>query len=160
MSLLPNASTYESLGGTIVDYSEIVDPTTDLPAVADCETRANVAAMTRMTKRVWFTWTNNGSVGTLVSFDSVVGNSATNYPTINKQATGRWRFTFPAAIVDAFGNAGAWTFKLANGSAQHNEPIHVQGTVVTPNEIDIYMWNLPAATANDVAGVLLSVEVL
>lgn len=160
MSLLPASSTYDSLGGTIADYSEIVDPTTDLPAVADNETRANVASMTRTANRAWFTWTNDGSVGTIVSFDSVVGNSAGNYPTINKQATGHWKFTFPASVVDAFGNAGAWSFKTANGSAQHNEPIHVQGKVVTPNEIDIYMWTIPAGTANDVGGVLLSVEVL
>lgn len=160
MSVLPDSSTYESLGGTIADYDEVVDPTTDLPALADNETRANVAGMSRVTKRVWFTWTNNGSVGTLVTFDSVVGNSATNYPTINKQATGQWRFTFPATAIDAIGTSRSWSFKHGNGSAQHNEPIHVQVKVLTPNEFDVYMWNLPAATANDVGGVLLCIEVL
>lgn len=160
MSVLPDSSTYESLGGTIVDYDEVVDPNTDLPAAADCESRANVASMTRTAKRVWFTWTNDGSVGTIVTFDSVVGNSATNYPTINKQATGQWRFTFPATAVNALGETAAWSFKHGNGSAQHNEPIHVQVKVITPNEFDVYMWALPAATANDVGGVTLCVEVL
>ncbi len=160
MSVLPDASTYESLGDTIVDYDNIVDPTTDLPAIADCESRANVASMTRTVGRVWFTWTNDGSVGTIVTFDSVVGNSAANYPTINKVDTGQWRFTFPATAVDALGTSRAWSFKYGKGSAQHNEPIHVQCKVVTPNVIDVYMWALPAATANDVGGVALCVEVL
>ena len=160
MSTLPTASTYESLGGQIIDYDEIVDPTTDLPASADCETRANVAAMSRMTKRVWFTWTNNGSVGTIVLFDSVVGNSAGNYPTINKQNTGHWRFTFPALVVDLLGNETAWSFKTASGQVLHNEPIHVQCKVIAPNTIDVYMWTLPSAAANDVGGVSINVEVL
>lgn len=160
MSLLPTTSTLDSLGGTVVDYDQIVDPTTDLPAYADTESRANVSAMTRTIGRVWFDWTNDGSIATIAAFDSVVGNSALNYPEYAKQNTGHWRFTFPAAITDALGGEQAWNFKHAKGSASHNEPIHVQCKVVTPNVIDVYMWVLPAATANDCAAVRMHVEVL
>lgn len=115
MSVLPDASTYESLGGAIVDYDAIVDPTTDLPASADCEARANVAAMTRTVGRVWFNWSNDGTDGSIVSFDSVIGNSAVNYPTIAKITTGQWHFTFPANAVDVTGVTRAWSFKTRKG---------------------------------------------
>lgn len=160
MSILPASSTFDSLGGTIADYSEIVDPTTDLPSSADNESRANVAAMSRTVGRVWFDWTNDGSIATIAAFDSVVGNSSTNHPVYAKQDTGHWRFTFPASVTDTMGNSQAWNFKSAKGSASHNEPIHVQCKVVTPNVIDVFMWLLPAATANDVSAVSIHIEVL
>lgn len=158
MGVLPASSSYESLGGTIADYDAVVDPTVDLPAVADSESRANVAAMTRTTRRVSFVFTNNGTVATVALFDSVVGNALGAQPTPNKQATGHWRFTFSASVTDLKGGTQAWNFRTGHGSAQHNEPIHVQVKVVAPNIVDVYMWNLPAATANDVGGVPILVE--
>ena len=159
MALLPTASTLDDLGGVISDYDEIVDPTKDLPASADTESRANVAAMSRVVERLWFIWSNDGTVVTLVSLDSVVGSAMANNPTTNKQNTGHWRFTFPAVVVDALGNEQAWNFKRATGSALHSEPIHVQCKIVSPHIVDVYMWALPAATASDVTGVQFYVEV-
>jgi len=159
MALLPTASTLDDLGGIIRDYDAVVDPSTDLPASADTEARANVAAMSRVVRRLWFVWSNDGSLVTMVSFDSVAGNSMINYPTPAKQNTGHWRFTFPAVVVDALGNEQAWNFKRATGSALHSEPIHVQCKIVSPHIVDVYMWALPAATASDVTGVQFYVEV-
>jgi hypothetical protein len=159
MSVLPASSSYESLGGTIADYDGVVDPTTDLPADADSESRANVAAMTRTARRVSFVFTNDGTTATVTLFDSVAGNAIAVQPGKGKQATGWWRFTFPASVTDLKGGTQAWSFRTGHGSAQHNEPVHVQVRIAAPNIVDVYMWAIPSGAASDVAGVPILVEV-
>ena len=157
--MLPNSISYEQLAGPLNDYSEVVDPTTDLPAVASNTQRAAVAAMSRMSERIFVVWTNNGTDATIVDFDSVVGNAVEYRPTITKQGTGHWRMTFPAFVTDMLGDQRAWNFRHGDGCALHNEPIHVQVKKVAPNIVDVYMWILPAATANDVGGVQIMTRV-
>ena len=157
--MLPDSISYEQLAGSLNDYSDVVDPTTDLPSIASNTTRAGVAAMSRLIERAYVVWTNDGTDATIVDFDSVVGNAPENRPTFTKQGTGHWRLTFPAFVNDLLGDQRAWNFRYGDGSAQHNEPIHVQVKKIAPNVVDVYMWLLPAATANDVGGVQIMTRV-
>lgn len=157
--MLPDSISYEQLAGSLNDYSDVVDPTTDLPSIASNTTRAGVAAMSRMSERVFVMWTNDGTDATIVDFDSVVGNAVEYRPTITKQGTGHWRFSFSAFVTDLLGDQRAWNFRYGNGNVFHNEPIHVQVKKVAPNIVDVYMWALPSATANDVGGVQIAVWV-
>jgi len=156
---LPDIDSFASLAGKLNDYSDVVDPTVDLPADAGNTTRANVAGMTRMLERVFVIWSNDGTDGTVAVFDSVIGNDAALYPVITKIGTGHWRMTWTPGVIDMLGRETAWSFRHALGEALHSEPIKVQCVKTQPNAIDVYMWVLPAATANDVAGVSLLVRV-
>ena len=153
MPILPSALSYEEIAGTLNDYTEVVDPTTDLPANADNKTRASVAAMSRMSPRVYLEWTNDGTNATISQFDSVVGNAALSQPTITKQATGQWRLEFAAYVTDFMGESQPWNFKNADASALDTFVIlHIQTFRVAPNIIDVYIWQLPGAIADDAGG--------
>lgn len=153
MPILPSSLSYEELAGSINDYSEVVDPTTDLPADASNMTRAAIAAMSRMCPRVYLEWTNDGTDALISDFDSVVGNAQSNQPTIAKQATGQWRFTFSAFVTDFLGNSQPWNFRHAEACALDGlVTLHIQTFRVAPNIIDVYIWQLPGAIADDGAG--------
>lgn len=147
--MLPDSISYEQLAGPLNDYSDVVDPTTDLPAIASNTTRAGVAAMSRMSERLFVVWTNDGTTATIVDFDSVVGNAAEYRPTITKQNTGHWRLTFSAFVNDLLGEQRAWNFRYGDGSALHTSPLHVQCKKIAPNIMDVYIWAIPSGTAND-----------
>lgn len=157
---LPDKDDFASLAGKLNDYTTVVDPTTDLPSNASNTTRADVSGMTRIIDRVYVKWTNDGTDATVLDFDSVVGNAASLRPTITKIGTGHWRFTWAPSLTNLLGEEVFWNFREGRGHAAHNEPIHVQAKRYSPNVIDVYMWNLPAATANDVGGVELTLWVL
>lgn len=157
---LPDSDDYALLAGNLNDYTPVVDPTTDLPDVASNTTRADVAGMSRLIDRAFVKWTNNGTTATIVNFDSVVGNDVSLRPVITKLGTGHWRFTWAPSLTNLLGQEAFWSFRDGHGAAAHNEPIHVQVKRIAPNIMDVYMWALPAATANDVGGVELTLWVM
>ncbi|MRG98202.1 hypothetical protein [Polyangium spumosum] len=152
---LPAIDDLSTFGGILSDYTEVVDPTTDLPALASNQVRADVAAMTRLCPRAFVIWTNDGSDGTVVTFDSVVGSSSsyypTYYPTITKQATGHWRLTFTASVTDFLGETQFWNFRYGEGCMLSSTFGTAQVVKVAPNIVDAYLFDA-AGAASDFAG--------
>lgn len=159
--ILPGTTDLAELAGHLNDYSEPVDPTTDLPAEASNKTRANVAAMTRLTPRIYLQWSNDGTNGTVVFFDSVVGNDATNWPTFLKTAPGAWRLTFPASAIDLLNQSQDWNFRYGEGDLVASTPGKVQVVRFAPNIVDVYLWALTVApaAADDLAGETIAVRI-
>jgi len=159
MPTLPSSLSYAELAGPINDYSDVVDPTTDLPAEVSNIERAAVAAMSRMVPRLYVEWSNDGTVGTVLDFDSVVGNSDAYKPTFTKVGTGIWRLTFSAYVTDLMGNSQAWNFRHATSEARSSSPLHLQSIRAAANIIDVYIWSLPTANANDATTLRLCTRV-
>lgn len=160
MPIPPSILSYEELAGEINDYSAVVDPTTDLPANASNMTRAALAAMSRITPKIYLEWTNDGTDALITQFDSVVGNADINRPTITKTGTGQWRLTFSAFVTDFMGVSQPWNFRNAEASALDSLVIlHLQTFLVAPNVIDVFIWELPGAIATDAAGTNLLVRI-
>lgn len=159
---LPDKDDFPSLAGKLNDYTEVVDPTTDLPSLASNITRANVAGMTRTVDRVYVKWTvpelDNTSANVL-DFDSVVGNESSLRPTITKVTIGQWRFTWTPSLTNLMGDEAFWNFREGHAHASHSSPIHLQAKRVSPNVIDVYMWSLPSASATDAVGATLTLWV-
>ena len=102
---LPNANSFNNLGGELVDYSPVTNPTTDLSAEASNEMRSDVAAMTRTVTKAWVAFTVSGSsvIGVANSdFDAVYGNAQIYKPTGVYNSVGAYTITFPASIIDFF----------------------------------------------------------
>jgi len=115
---LPKKDSFDTdYGGIKADYTQPVDPTTDLPADASNNYRASVAGMTNMSKRIFVIYTNDGSDAVINDFDTVIGNSSSNYPTISKIGDGHWRLAFPATCTDLLGAEQFWNFRYAKGQA-------------------------------------------
>lgn len=158
---LPDIDDFDATyGGTKIDYSEPIDPLTDLPAAASNNARCSTAGLTHVSKRIFVIWENDGTNGTVLSFDSVVGNDSSNHPTISKVATGKWRFVFPANCFDALGVEHFWNFRYAKGDAfLFATPVKVQCQISAPNQVEIYLFDLSTAALDDISGVGLLVEI-
>jgi len=100
--MLPNAQTYEGLGGELVDLAPVVDPTTDLPAEAMNELRSDAAAMTRTAARAVVVFTA-GAVPAVTMHDAVWGNTPGVKPTVVRSMAGVYVVTWPASVTDARG---------------------------------------------------------
>lgn len=116
--MLPDKNSYQNLGGEIVDYSAVVDPTTDLGAAQDDDARADVAAMTRTAIRAYVTFTATTSP-TPTEHDAVWGNADLVAPTIIRSSAGVFIVTWPASVVDARGITHSVNLRVgwANGRA-------------------------------------------
>ena len=100
---LPDKATFATLGGEITDYSDVEDPTTDLAGAFNSETRADVAAMTRMIPRAFVAFTTNGTTCTVVDHDAVWGGDLAVKPTVAYVSDGLYTVTWPTTITDARG---------------------------------------------------------
>jgi hypothetical protein len=160
MPILPGTASFEELGGSLTNYTEVVDPTTDLPDVASNQARAIVAGLSRLAPRVFLEFTNDGITGTLTpgTFNSVVGNGATNYPGVLRVSEGWYRFVFPATCIDFLGSTQSWNFKRAKCQILTGAPGLTRGVKVEPNVVDIFLYNLSGIEA-DFAGERIEVEV-
>jgi len=102
---LPDKATFATLGGEIDDYSAVEDPTTDLAGAFSSETRADVAAMTRMIPRAVVSFTTDGATCTVVDHDSVWGADLAVKPTVvlDLGYGGKSVITWPTTVTDARG---------------------------------------------------------
>ncbi len=115
---LPDKQTYSGVGGEIVDYQAAEDPTTDIPAAADDENRADCSAMTRMIGRAYVTFTTDGATCTLVEHDSVWGNGISVAPAFLRTGAGHYLITWPASVNDARGIAHALNLRRGVGNVE------------------------------------------
>lgn len=107
--MLPSINSYQNLGGELVDYAPSIDPTTDLPATCDNDTRSDVSAMTRICNRAFV----NATVTVVNDHDATWGGGIGVLPTILNGSAGTFAITWPATVQDARGNSWALNFRHA-----------------------------------------------
>jgi len=104
MSLPPDTLSYSDVGGTKLEYSAVVDTSTDRSAAEVNLAFAASAAMTRTSIKAWFTFSVNGSgAPTLVSWDASWKGGTVTPPTFALIATGKYTITLPATVLDEQG---------------------------------------------------------
>jgi hypothetical protein len=117
---LPDKATFATLGGEISDYSAVEDPTTDLAGTFSSETRADVAAMTRMIPRAFVSFTTTGASCTVVDHDAVWGSDLSVKPvvTIDPVYGATYVITWPTTVTDARGVQRALNLRRALGNVE------------------------------------------
>lgn len=140
---LPEKNSFNNLGGELQDYSPVTDPTTDLSAAADNETRADVAAMTRTATRAWVAFTVNGSVINVAGtdYDAVYGNDVINKPTIVKNSPGDYTITFPVQITDALGIIRFLNLQMGWANIEDNQGYFANAKKISSNTFRVFVWS-------------------
>lgn len=100
MPIVPSKLSYQELGGTFADYTEVADPSTDLSANQYCAMSASVAAMSQTPIKVFGAVAIDGTL----EFSGTVWGSAANQPTSNFVSSGIVEIICPATITDLQGN--------------------------------------------------------
>lgn len=155
---LPDTDDLAALGGVMVNYAPVEDPTTDLDAAYDNKVRANVAGMTQTAIRAECHFTTHATTPTMDSHYSVWGNAPAVAPTVARQALGQFRITWPSSATDELGTSH--TINLRGGKANPQSATFVQPQVkkVSANVMDIYLFDA-AGAASDFAGTVIDVYV-
>lgn len=136
--MLPDKSTYSIMGGELVDYQPAEDPTTDLPAVADDENRADCAAMTRTITRAYVAFTTNGTTCTVVDHDAVWGNGLAVAPTVARSSAGTFVVTWPATVTDARGLSHALNLRRGLAEVEPDTNVYVaRAKIASPNTAQV-----------------------
>lgn len=148
--MLPEVQSYDGLGGDIIDYAAVVDPETDLPAEASNETRADVAAMTRMIGRAFVSFDNGGEVSI---HDAVWGNSDAVKPVVAVLSAGRYTITWPSSVTDA--RATSHPVNLRVGLPSLVDVAYIATAERTaPNVFLVQVYGIAAGTLDDPPGLL------
>jgi hypothetical protein len=104
MPNLPDTLDFDELGGSKVNYSDPADSTTDLDASFGNLTRVAVAAMSRTADRFWLKFSWNGSVVTLIDWDTCWGKNDAQQPiVVHPGSAGIFVVTLPATVTDDLG---------------------------------------------------------
>lgn len=156
---LPAKNSFANLGGDLVDYSPATDPTTDLPASCDDETRSDVADMTRTAIRAWFSLQVISAVCSIPNsgYDATYGNAGPYKPVATYVSPGIYTVVLPASIVD---NLGVTRYiNLQAGWANYSSTDNTYGyydtkvRITGPNTLTVYLWDPQGPTNTDpVAG--------
>ena len=144
---LPDTDTIDTYGGELINYHQIVDPTTDRDADAMNQALASVAGMTHTAIRAWRTFVGHATTPTdpaSNSHDSVWGNSAGVKPTCAHSATGVYTVTWTATQDDELGETH--TLNLRRGWAQ------VEGATAYVCQVDFTAANVARVRVFDMAG--------
>ena len=137
---LPSKNSFANLGGQLVDYSPATDPTTDLPASCDDETRSDVSDMTRTVTKAWFGLSVSGSACSIAGngYDATYGNAGIYKPVPVYSSSGVYTVTLPASIVDNLGVTRYISLQTGwasySGSATFGYPTV---TVTGPNTVTV-----------------------
>lgn len=107
---LPEKNDYNALGGELIDYSPVEDPSTDLSAEASNEMRSDIAGITQICMRAWCGFSVDGYGDAIIGdteqdYGAVYGRALAYKPTILKTAPGFYTIIFPASVVDPRGNS-------------------------------------------------------
>ena len=138
--MLPAIVDFETLGGVLENYAPVEDPTTDLDASADNESRANVAAMTQTLSRAICTGVLDAAP--LISQHRAVwGNSGIVIPVITKTSVGVFEVAWPTTILDNFGVVHAVSFFGATVGLGYGFGWHANANVIAPNKIQIVVFD-------------------
>lgn len=163
MPNLPDTATLANdLGGAMVNYEPVVDPTTDLDAGFDNNSRCNVAMMTHTAIRSWATFTTAATTGALVlnAHDALWGNSLGVAPSLARTVAGTFTMTYPASVNDELGVAHTVNFRMGLGQARSaTAGYDIQVIPTSANVLTIYVRD-NTNTLVDAVGLVLDVITL
>ena len=149
---LPTATSYDILGGEIVDLYPVENPTTDLSAEASNELRADVAMMSRMIPRARVKFTGvNGAAPTLVGWEAVWKGADTADPVFERSSEGRFTVSFATSVENERGEEVTLNFQDAFGKAQGSVLRHLQNATPNPNSVSFFTM-LADGTVDDCPG--------
>lgn len=147
--MLPAIIDFDSLGGCLQNYAPVEDPTTDLDASADNETRANVAAMTQTLPRALCRGTLDVAPS-VAAHRAVWGNSGSVAPAIIRTSVGVFDVIWPASVVDDLGVAQNVLFVAAQVSIGYGFGWHANVLVAGPNTVQVVVFDTSNAAADPV----------
>jgi hypothetical protein len=146
---LPDKSTFDTIGGEIIDFSAVEDPNTDLAGAFNSEARADVAAMTRMIPRAFVAFVVTGTCP-VVEHDAVWGNSLAVAPTVAYVSVGLYTVTWPTTVTDARGIIHS--LNLRRGMANVDSPgLFASVKRVAANVFSIQAYDAQGPSAGDPA---------
>ena len=156
--MLPDKQSYAGLAGELSDYAPVVDPTTDLPAEASNEDRADVAAMTRTITRAWAAVEITAGAPVVVEHDAVWGNDNAVKPTPTNTGVGEYILTWPATVTDARGVVRSLNLQRAAASSE-TEGWSVSAAKASPNTAAFKTYDIAGTALADPASAVILVQV-
>jgi hypothetical protein len=143
MPITPDVATLiNDLGGAMVNYEPVLDPTTDLDAGFDNNSRCMVAMMSHTAIRSWAKFTTAVTSGAMVlnAHDALWGNSIGVAPTLARFATGIFTLTYPTTVNDELGGAHTVNFRVGWGQARSaTAGFDVQVIPTAANVLTVYV---------------------
>ena len=101
---LPDSISFSGVGGNKLEYSAVVDTSTDRSAAEVNTAFACAAAISRTTIRAWVKFnTDDAEVVTVTAWDAVWKEFITTPPTVTLENDGKYLVTFPATVLDEQG---------------------------------------------------------
>ena len=157
MSGMPDTSTVDDYGGILVDYSPVVDPTTDREALAMDQALEDCAQMTQTACRAWVRFTLAATTGglTLLASNASWGNSV--LPALANGGTGIFTVTWPATVTDSLGNTHTVNLKWAQATLEGGSSFgFIQPSPITvPNQVQINVATSASSPNNYVGSTVL-----
>lgn len=151
MPVLPEALSYEEVGGTKSDYAPIVDASTDRAADDVNKVFCSVAEMSRMCPRFWckVTTTATGPTATIVAWEAVWKGSTPTVPVLTYTGlTGVWEITLPTSVNDEMGNSHYVNLRAAWSGGDEVCIVEAEVLEGSPNIILFLLREFSGATHN------------
>lgn len=141
---LPAKDDFATYGGQKLDYTDVVDPTTDRSAAEMNAALASASMMTRTIVRAVVSFAADGADGynnDVFNHEAVWGNNISVIPTVFHNSVGLWTVTWPATVTDALGVVQSTNFKF--GWAIYNAGTFgaAQMLITSPNVCQVFLFN-------------------
>lgn len=152
MPVLPESSSFNDFGGSKVDYSPVVDTSTDRSAQQLNDALCDVAQMSRTAIRGWVRITlspmNNPTLVSSNSWNTVWRGGTSTSPTFIRSGTGVNTITFPASVNDEQGNAHTINIQSAQIELEGGNFGFCSTSVTSANVITIYTANTSGSASD------------
>jgi hypothetical protein len=160
MSSFPSVCAFDDFGGALVNYGEIVDPTTDRDASDINAAFASVAALSHVSDRCMVRYVSaatTGAIGDPASnvHDAAWGSDPSVKPTIARSADGIFTATWPTTVTDQEGNTYTLNLRGGHGQAEGATPYHVQVRASAANILTINVCDMAGAASNAVGATIM-----
>lgn len=156
----PAIDSIATYGGSLNDYSPVVDPTTDRPAAGANQAYASVAAMTAICPKCFARIVGSATAPALSvsnGHNSMWGNSVGVAPVIARTALGIVTATWPATVLDGLGVTQTLNFRYAVATLEGSNAGDISCSV-NANVVTLNLWN-GSGSASDFAGATYNVTV-
>ncbi len=139
---LPDKNSYANLGGTLINYSPVTDPNTDLGADSSNSMRSDVASMTRTAIRAYARFSSGGAECFIDNgkCDAVYGNNRMTYPTGAVTSANSCTITFPEKVVNDLGEEvflNLTTSFVNIVSSSSISSFTLRSNIVAPNQVEV-----------------------
>lgn len=159
MAGLPDIDSLATYGGQKINYSQVVDPTTDMDATQWTIMATSAAGATHTVTRGWVRFTTSATTPTLVAHDAVWGNAPLVTPVLARTGAGVFTITFPVTTTDDNNVVHTTNIRGAWGEVRGNTFANSSRRDVTAANV-ITVYTAASGTANDIAGATVDVYFL